>query len=276
MNLKWKKPAHKRRNRLARQRYAAKQASKVSLPVKQYIAKAIGNNEETKFVIDAPWKATATLAAFTDFTCAITGTSEIYALIPRVTQGIDEHQRIGGEIRPTSLKATFTASLNSRMIASDYVDVDFYFLTSKQVKSQVSHASIPITKLLNAGDGNNVNYNGSLYVSHYPVNKTEFNLIKKKTVRLFKTQDCPNAQAIGSGVTSTNGSGRNNYYKTFTVKIPTPAKLTYPVAADIAPHNYFPFVVCGWHYPDDNGGTVSPNINDVRIQGQVQMYYKDS
>lgn len=236
----------------------------------------IKKNEETKFVLDAPWKASSTLAAFTDFTTAITGTGEIYALIPRVGQGTDDHQRIGNDIRPTSLKATFTASLNTRMIASAYVDVDFYFLTSKQIKSQANVSSVPILRLLNQGDGTNVGYSGTSYVSHFPVNKSEFTLIKKKTVRLYKTQDCPNAQAIGSGVLNTTGSGRLNYFQTFSIKIPLPKVLRYEKASVIAPENYFPFVVAGWHYPDDNGGVVSGNTNDVRIQGQVQMYYKDA
>jgi len=205
----------------------------------------------------------------------MTGTGEIYSLIPRISQGTDDHNRIGAEIQPTYLKATFIASLNTRMIASDYVDVDFYFLTSKQIKTQASVASVPILRLLNQGDGTNVNYNGTSYVSMYPVNTSEFTLIKKKTVRLFKTQDNPNYQANGSG-TSMAGAGRTHHYQQFSVKIPLPKKLRYEKAASVSPENYFPFVVAGWHYPDDNGGSISGATNDVRIQGQIQMYFKDS
>ena len=53
-------------------------------------------------------------------------------------------------------------------------------------------------------------------------------------------------------------------------------KLKYEKAASVAPENYFPFVVAGWHYPDDNGGNISTATNDIRIQGQIQMYYKDA
>jgi len=241
----------------------------------QAVNQIVRKNEETKFVIDAPWKSSATLAAFTDFTCAITGTGEIYSLIPRISQGTDDHNRIGNEVRPTYLKATFTAAINGKMIASDYVDVDFYFLTSKQIKSQANVASVPILRMLNAGDGTNVGYNGSLYVSHYPVNRSEFTLIKKKTLRLFKPQDQPNTQGSG-GTNSYTGGGRLNHYQTFSCKIPLPKTLKYEKAASVSPENYFPFVVAGWHYPDDNGGNISTATNDVRIQGQVQMYYKDA
>ena len=68
------------------------------------------------------------------------------------------------------------------MIASDYVDVDFYFLTSKQIKTQASVASVPILRMLNQGDSTNVGYTGALYNSHYPVNTSEFTLIKRRLV----------------------------------------------------------------------------------------------
>ena len=204
----------------------------------QAVNQIVKRNEETKFVIDAPWKSSATLAAFTDFTCAITGTGEIYSLIPRISQGTDDHNRIGNEIQPTSLKATFTAAINGKMIASDYVDVDFYFLTSKQIKTQASVASVPILRMLNQGDGTNVGYTGALYNSHYPVNTSEFTLIKKKTCRLFKCQDQPNTQGSG-GTNSYVGGGRLQHYQTFSVKIPFPKKLKYEKAASVAPENYF-------------------------------------
>jgi len=253
-----------------------KRTGKPTAVLTKAVNQIVRRNEETKFIVDAPWKGSGTLAAFTDFTTAITGTGEIYSLIPRVSQGVDDHNRIGQEIRPVSLKAIMTASINTRMIASEYVNVHFFFLTCKGVKDQTHVNSVPIGRLLNQGDGTNTGFSGALYNSQLPVNKSDFTVIKHKVVRLYKTQDSPNAQAIGSGVLNTIGSGRLNHFQTIKVKIPTPKKLTYDVATSAIPTNYFPFVVCGWTFPDDNGGTVSSNTNDVRIQGQVQMYFKDA
>jgi len=236
----------------------------------------VRKNEETKLIIDAPWKSDSTLASFTDFTTAITGTGEIYCLTPRLIQGVDDNNRIGNEVRPVSLTSHFTVSINTRMTASAYIDVHFYFLTCKGVKRQPSVSQVPIGRLLNNGAGNNVGFSGDSYVAKYPVNKSDFTLIKHKVCRLFKTQDCPNLQAVGSGALSTVGSGKLNYFQQFKVKIPTPKVLKYESLTEVAPSNHFPFVVIGWTFPDDNGGSISGDINDIRVQGQSQMYYKDA
>ncbi|MDD1463641.1 hypothetical protein MEO39_27070, partial [Dolichospermum sp. ST_sed2] len=56
---------------------------------------------ETKLKIAAPYNYNNgnTLEDFTQFSTAITGTSELYSLIPPVTIGDDDYQRIGNQLQ---------------------------------------------------------------------------------------------------------------------------------------------------------------------------------
>lgn len=242
----------------------------------QAVTTVIKRKQETKFVSDALFNNSAsptTLQTFVGFNGQIASTSEMYACIPRLTQGAGDHQRIGNQIQPTSLTVKGLVSLQSRSAESAHAVVDIYFLTSKQVKTELLYASTLITKLLNNGDGTNTDYDGTTYHAEKPINTSEFTLLKHKRIILDKSSDSPNSYADLTGAAS---SVIKSYSKHFNVKIPMPKSLTYQTDANTTPASYYPFMVIGWNFGDNNGGSFPALPGMVNLQAQSFMYYKDA
>jgi len=244
--------------------------------LKEEIKKVVAGTQETKFVIDYPWNSqtASDLYAATNFSSGITSTNELYALIPRLNVGSDDHQRIGNAIQPVSLYNTTHVYLPySEARTSMSVFVDVYYLTSKQVKTQISNNDIPTAFLLNAGDGTNVPYDGTAQTSELPVNKAAFTILHHKRVKLQLCAGDPN-QVLSNGIA--NGVTSTCYYEArWKLKIPLPSKLIYMNENVNYPSNHYPFMCLGFHAIDANGDTapISPRIF---CRSQSQMYYKDA
>lgn len=235
--------------------------------------KIVNRKIETKFKIDAPYNhnTNQTLEDFVQFSTAITSTNEIYALIPKVSQGTDDYQRVGQTIQPKSLKVNIQCALGTAN--SSQIVVDFFFCTAKNVKDVKLTNQLLTANLLNDGQGNNIAYDGTSYTAMCPVNSSEFTLIKRKRVILRKGGYDYNTLYSGGGP-STDTMTYNSAM--FSVKIPLPKKLTYLTAGDLAPTNAFPFMMVGFHAIDQYGGTALTPTLPLYVQAQSQLYFKDA
>ena len=265
-----KKPYYKSYRKSAPRRAAPKGAfaKKVTTVLKRAM--------ETKLKIAAPYNYNNgnTLEDFTQFSTAITGTSELYSLIPPVTIGDDDYQRIGNQIQPTSLTVKIQAALGA--LASSSVYVDFWFLHSKNIKDGRQTAQLPIQKLLNDGQGQNVPYDGTSYTGMLPLNKTEFTLIKHIRILLKKPYGDPQGLYSGAGAPPASIYSLAANTKTLSVRIPLPDKLTYEQRTDYVPTNTFPFMAIGFTAADQFGGTALTPTLPIYVQAQSHLYYKDS
>lgn len=246
------------------------------VPFNQRVTSAIKRAQETKLKIAAPvnYNSGNTLEDFTQFSTAITGTSELYMLIPPVTIGDDDYQRIGNQIQPTSLNVKIQCALGA--LASSSVYVDFWFLHSKNIKDGRQTAQLPIQKLLNDGNGQNVGYDGTSYTSMLPLNKAEFSLIKRVRILLKKPYGDPQGLYSGAGAPPNSVYSLAANTKEFSVKIPLPKKLTYEQRTDYVPTNVFPFMAVGFTAADQFGGTALTPTLPIYVQAQSQLYYKDA
>jgi len=236
----------------------------------------VKRQQETKYVSDALFNNSSSptqLVNFTGFNGPINSTAEMYACIPRLTQGTGDHQRIGNQIRPTSLRVKGIVSLQTNSTESVHASVDIYFVTSKVIKSELRYNSVLIQKLLNLGDGNNTDYDGTTLKAEMPINTSEFTLLKHKRIILKKTADSPNSYADASrpAISTTEPHSRH-----FDIKIPMPKTLTYQTDANTTPSTYYPFMVLGWNYGDNNGGSSPQLAGMVNVQAQSFLYYKDA
>ena len=237
--------------------------------------KVLEGTQETKLVIGAPYnRQTGTdLELWTAFTTAITSTNEVYCLIPEVTQGPDDYQRIGNSIQPQSLTVKYNVCFQPSDLVSGMVYADLWFCTSKTVKAESQTNNIPTAQFLNDGQGTNVPYDGTSYTAMLPVNKSEFTIIKHKRVRLNKGSGDPNSLLTGSVA---SGIATNIYYtKMGSVDIPVPAKYLFEQATSTSPTNNFPFLMVGFHSADTTGGTSSLTAR-IYVQAQSHLYFKDS
>lgn len=253
---------------------APKRYSKKKSNIAKVVKSIMNESEETKFVVNALYSAAGVgqnLSTHVPFSSAINSSSECYNCIPQVNQGTDDHNRIGNVIQPRSLVVKGTISLRGTNLNSESVYADIYFLTSKNVKDQANQNTLPITEMLNYGDGTNGNYSGFSYIAQLPINKTQFNVIKHLRVLLQKGAGDPNTALSGGATSSTD---TYSYNRNFTVKIPVPAKFTYEDKNAIWPTNFYPFMCAGFYGTDQQGDSAPVNPR-VYIQAQAQLYYKD-
>jgi len=254
--------------------YAKKNRSKMArVPFNQRVTSAIARAQETKFKIGAPYNynSGATLETFTQFSTAITSTAEVYSLIPPVNVGDDDFERIGNVIQPTSLTTKIQCALGGTQ--STRVYVDFWFLTSKNIKDGKNTAGIPIQKLMNDGGGLNVPYDGTSYTAMMPLNKSEFTLISHKRIMLKKGNNDNNTLYSGGNNPAIESSPS---FQSFSVKINLPKRLTYEQKGDNVPSNVFPFLVIGFYAADQFGDTALTPSLPLYVQAQSHLYYKDA
>jgi len=263
----------------AKQKRAANR-SRMARPtrdLKTEIEKVIAGTQETKFIVDYPYntQSASDLYQSLNFSSAITSTTELYNLIPRINVGSDDHQRIGNRIEPMKLKNITSVYLPySEARTSMSVFVDVYYLTSKTVKTDNIMANIPVSFLLNAGDGTNVPYDGTAQTADLPINKAAFTVLKHKRVKLQLSAGDPNSVLVGSFVNP--GVVSTCYYEArWTMDIPIPSKLTYMNENVNYPSNYLPFMCLGFHAIDANGDS-APITPRIFCRSQSQLTYKDA
>lgn len=225
---------------------------------------------ETKYVSETCVAngAASNLATWTDFSTAITSVGELYACLPRVQQGTDECNRIGNTISPTSCKVKLDLTMEPSDNNSYDYTVHVFFLTCPQVKAWNNFTAIPITTMLAKGDGTNVGFDGTQIHAQYPVNTTQFKIIKHRKFRLMKGF----GQAISPAALDAVNSQTTSYVH-LEQRIPLPKKLKYEAAGNVYPTNHAPFFCIGWTRNNADPGAVSNKF--IKVLGQVQMSYKD-
>lgn len=256
---------------------ASKRKPKTPVPTKaltQAITRVVKGKMETKLAIAPPmeYAGQTTLAAFVPFTCAITAPGEFYMLIPPVTQGVGDNQRIGNTILPQSLITKVNCCVTSRQESTVSIYAHFFFMTHKSLKDWKQTSSIVAANLLDNGDGTNTGFDGTSYHAMLPINKTEFNLIAHKKILLQKGANNPN---VAYAPTETNATDTFKYFASFSQKIPLPKKLQYLVAGDPRPTNSFPMMCCAFTATDQQGTTIL-SAQQLRVQAQSHLYYKDA
>ena len=244
--------------------------------LKTAIQKVIKRNLETKFKIDAPYNynSGATLEDWTQFSTAITGAGEIYSLVPKMTQGDDDYQRVGQAIQPTRLTVKVNVALGA--LASSAVYVDIWFMTSKTVKDPKLNANIVVNNLMNDGQGGNVPYDGTSYTAMLPINTSQFTVIKHKRIYLAKPYGDPQGLYSGAGAPPASVYTLARNTKQFSVRIPLPKRLTYLEKADYTATNAYPFMMVGFYAADQFGGTALTPTLPIYVQAQSHLSYKDA
>jgi len=243
----------------------------------QLVKAIVNKGSETKYKAEAMRKLSSndTLATFTAFSSGITGVAEMYSALPHVAQGVDEHERIGDQISPLSctVHLDITAPSFGQNQSIDRT-VHVFLLTATSVKSLDNYSAVPISALLDDGNGGNTNFDGSPYKAMFPVNKRNFQVLRHLKFRLVK------------GFGKTNGSSATDpagltdsaicpsaSYKHISMNVKLPKTLKYSAHGQKYPTNAAPFVVIGW--TSNWGVDAASNVIDLQVIGRVEMRYKD-
>lgn len=226
--------------------------------------------------LTVPGSSISNLGSFVGFSTAITGTGEIYGCLPITHQGTDDHNRVGNKLQPTSVRVKLDITVKDHTDNSSRDrTVHVFLMTAKSVKALDNYSAIPITLLMDKGDGTQTSFDGTTYNAQLPVNAKEFKVIKHKVIRLVTGFGQANSTtAASAGATDGNISPSYSYAR-LNLKVPTPRTLIYDRTSSTYPTNYAPFLVIGFT-KNDNDGQAHVATDYISVLGQVQMYYKDS
>ena len=218
--------------------------------------------------------------SMTSHNSTITSASECYPMVPAITQGTGDYQRIGDKIRGKYLYIKGYVQYNDTYLNT--VGVQGYIppttvrvmcLSQKNVKvaSAVS-SSIDVAHLLkdNIGTGTARSFGGQPFDCVAPINKDLFTVHMDKKIKFNWVN---HYRASGSIPTEALASG-NDRTKYFTCRIKCPATLTFDDGNLDFPNSFAPFVCLGAVSDDGSGPFIAGT--PYRLAIQSTLYFEDS
>jgi len=219
----------------------------------------------------------------TNFHPYINSTSQIFSAIPQISQGIDSFQRIGDKLSPTRGRVDMTFVVDNTPDAYAYdLTVHVWMLTAVSVKALDDFGSIPITELLDGGQGTMTYFSGSQVSEQLVVNRNQFHVLHHKKFRLAKVDGVIGPQGSPRGGAVTSGIGFQTNMHRLSLNVPVVKTLKYDSNSAVYPTNYAPFIVVGYSTNDSSGSGVSSpgsaydNGHTVMCCARAHLWYKDS
>jgi len=205
--------------------------------VKKIAKSVVSRQAETKFI---------SLRQDLGFNSTITGPAECYALMPSITQGTDDYQRIGDRISGRTLyikgHINYNAAFLDTVGVNNYVPpstVRVMILSQKNIKSNNQLGLVDTANLLkdNVATGAGRSYSGSMTDNLAPINKDLFKVHLDKKIKM----NCVYQQSDGTG--SSGWVGQKTAY--FRCAIKLPKTLFYDTTNGDVPNNFAPFFCLG-------------------------------
>jgi len=234
------------------------------------IAKSTMKKElETKYVADE-------LANNILVTAGASVPAGLIRMLPRVAQGLDDFNRIGDKIEPTSAITKWTVHFQNG-VSTNFEDLqlNLLVLAVKGAKNSASVAQTPANSLLRNGQGGNTDPTVGAFtqnqfieqVNHYPVNTDQFTVL-----RHFKHRFAKGSYDITGvpGVAASTQIAREPPCVTFTYKW-KPPPLIYNSTLDVLPTNHYPVYIL-WVSVNDAGAYSGNLVHGCR----TDLYFKDA
>jgi len=291
-----KRAVHKRSSKKPTATAVAHSLNKLQ---KKEVKKLIKGPEETKYIstflctpdyrgglagyVLSSLTPTATGVVGTNFHPYINSTSQIFAAIPQMGQGVDSYNRIGDKVSPTKCKVDMTFCLIGVGDSHSYdINVHVWVLRATAVGTLDNFSSIPITQLLDNGRGGDQQFDGSQLTEQLPLNRKLFHQIHHRTFRMCKVDGVIGPQGSPRGGATQSGPGPQTSMVRLSLNIPVKQKFVYDTASTLYPNNCAPFIVVGYSTNDQStGGTSSPsslydNGGTVMCIARTHLWYKDA
>lgn len=249
-----------------RKRMIRRRGLKPSKGLKAAVKKIIAQKAETKYVAENITPGPVVVPA------AQTTPANLARMLPRLTQGIQDNQRIGDVVQPIHARTYWTFYLNRALIDLFDVTLNVCVVYVKGATTDVAVAALPGGDFLKVGDGTNTDPAAAFtpvqmltYVNHYPVNNDQYTLKKWFKRRICKGAGDVNGLSAGGNSPPTGGQGALTL--SYKWKPPT---LKYSDGAQNLPRNHYP-VYLVWATANDGSalnGLLSFNC-------RTEMHYKD-
>lgn len=200
------------------------------------------------------------------FNSGIDAVGDLIQILPNISQGVGENQRIGNEIRAKNLNVKGYVKLDIGDIADNTampnVVVRMMILSMKVTQSyqDAQTLSSKIGTLLNKG-GTTTAFAGNLQDIYAPINRNVFTVHHDK--KFYLRQDFLNV--IGAAPPSTHvAQDISKTVKFFNLNVKCKGRvLRYDedVGSDVLPSNFGPFLVLGYSYLDGS----SPDTLSTKV-----------
>lgn len=201
-------------------------------------------------------------------------------MMPRLTQGVDDFQRIGNRIQPTHAKTRFNLNLVNPQSQLVDLTVHLAIFTVKGAFTDTAVAALPGNDFLRVGDGTNVDPTGPAgvppistidmlnFVNNYPVNNERYNL-KKWHKFIFKKGPNDGNGPVGTPNAPPTVLGAKMHQEfIYNWKPPT---LKYDNNAAVLPTNHYPVYLI-WATNNDGSALVA---NAVGFTVRTELFFKD-
>lgn len=216
-------------------------------------------------------------ALSTTFNGVISGAGECYPLVPPVSQGTDDYQRIGDRVKPKYIYVKGYVQYELSALSQPYIPAAtcrIMMLSQKNVKatSEVS-TRVDTNHLLkdNVGSGTGRAYVGGPTDNLAPINKELFNVHMDKRIK-FNWQN--NHSYDNGGLAVPGWQVGNDRTKYFTARIKCPATFTYDTNTGNTPNNFAPFFCFG--ATCDDGSAPWSATAPFKVVFLSTLYYEDA
>jgi len=225
------------------------------------------SKKETKYVGEALQAAVVGQAAATP--------AAFYRLIPNLTQGVQENQRVGDRIQTLRLKNTFTFNFSSTLQNNQDIVVNLWIVTVKGASSAGTVAGVLPGNFLKVGNGGNADPNDPnqpnmlQIVNHYPLNTDQYTYKRHYRFRMRRGIGQATNQNTGGEVAPT-GVGPYESYKVITWSCKPPS-FKFNGAGDQTPSNFYPVALV--YATNADGSAYGDNI---QMSVRRELYFKDA
>jgi len=271
------------------------------------LTKFLNSKLETKYRWWVPESLTGgfTLLADQKFDQAISGTSDCFQLMPRISQGLGVSERIGEDISPISLKLMLGISLvvptfkvgsyaslppptyGTVMSGPEDITVHIFILKSRVFPDFHSSSQINIgADLMCEYNGQQQQkFTGDYWSTRLQVNTEKYNVIRHIKLRMRKAAGyysyVKNVSEGGNYDPATNvenvSTNMGSHTMNLSIRVPVPRKLTYQQANYSMPENYNPFMCAGWTANEYPLTPLLPTtFYPLSMTGRVLFKYKDA
>lgn len=257
----------KRNPRAAKSKMARR--GKKSASVTKVVKRVLNRQLETKYVAQQ-----INLAGYT-ITGSIQPSLDYHLMLPAVAQqaagGATSNTREGDKIEPTRAKISGHIWYdNLDTVVGNVVFVKLFFVTPKNIKS-ANAANTMNDGLLENGTADPVQWTsaGQDLQAFYPVCKENYTVLKTKTFKFAKNGGLP----IGNQPGHDTNLGKDRYSFSYSWKPPT---LKYALDADQQPTNHLPVMFAVAYSPGYNYDTDASLTGQVKMNWNIEMFFKDA
>lgn len=230
--------------------------------VKSVVKKQLSKEIERKYAVITNQGTYLARNAPQTFTSNILDTTSVYPLLPPITVGLENNQRIGDVIRPKSLvvKITLTANGSPTTNSSEQLWARLFILRDKSIgqtynlKGTAVQPGTPVgTQLIDYGDGTSGAYQGLPGDNNYRVNRRQYHVYHDKLIKFQRgTGTLPQAANIVSFVGDQVYTSPLATHQ-LTLRVPVPSTLKYDnqggILASNWPNEFAPFMMLGYNAP---------------------------